>query len=152
MLEWLLPALAVAQLAARKTLVSACACSVSLFTTTCALCVARLQTRRRWLFVSPSPSLIVHCEPYNSYTTVCATSLLARATSIAPTAPQPTIAHRALTFTAQSYCTIRSQSDNSAIVAIHIATEGNTARRKHFRGRIVHSKHCVLQSMQIVPN
>lgn len=75
MLEWLLPALAVAQLAARKTLVSACACSVSLFTTTCALCVARLQTRRRWLFVSPSPSLIVHCEPYNSYTTVCATSL-----------------------------------------------------------------------------
>jgi hypothetical protein len=63
MLEWLLPALAVAQLAARKTWVSACACSVSLFTTTCALCVARLRTRRRWLFVSPFLSLIVRCEP-----------------------------------------------------------------------------------------
>jgi hypothetical protein len=63
MLEWLLPALAVAQLAARKTLVSACACSVSLFTTTCALCVARLQTRRRWLFVSPFLSLIVRWKP-----------------------------------------------------------------------------------------
>jgi hypothetical protein len=59
MLECLLPALAVAQLAARKTLVSACACSVSLSITTCALCVARLQTRRRWLFV---PFPVAHCS------------------------------------------------------------------------------------------
>lgn len=129
MLKWLLPALAVAQLAARKTLVSACACNVSLSTTTCALCVARLQTRRRWLLVSPSPSLIVRRKPIDH----CLRDF--------PLSPCDT--HRTYRSSANNrasrthiHCataiTIRSHSDNSAIAAIHIATEGCTVRRRHF--------------------
>lgn len=149
MLEWLLPALAVAQLAARKTLVSGCACSVSFLITTCALCVARLQTRRRWLFVLPSLSLIVRCKPEDR---------CLRDFPLSPCDNHRTYRSSANNCAPRTHihcanCTIRSQSDNSsAIAAIHIATEGNTARSQHFRSRIAHPKHCTLQSMQIVPS
>ena len=117
-------------------------CCVSFLTTTRALCVAGLQTRRRWLLVSPSLSLFSSLQTCKSF--VARLPLLPRCDRTRlPLLPNCDCSLRSLSLRDYNKKTLRQQRGSC------YSYRQRYFRRKPFRCRINHLRHCMLQTMHI---
>lgn len=120
-------------------------CCVSFLTTTRALCVAGLQTRRRWLFVSPPLSLfssLQTCKPF-----VARLPLLPRCDRTRLSLlPNCDCSSHSLPLRDYNKKRLRQQRHSC------YPYRQRHSRRKSFRCPINHLRHCMLQIMHIAPS